>query len=391
MEIIAIGLNHKTAPVELRERLVFSETKLVEAYSVLRNFPSIQESLILSTCNRVEIYGVVDNIENGISDLKQFLSTYHHISLENFEHNLYIYLKSDSVDHLFNVACGLDSMVIGETQILGQLKRAYFKASQNNSVGKTLNVLLQKAFRTTKEVRNSTNITKGSASVSSVAVKLIEKVLSDFSQREIMIVGAGKNSELAVKYLISKGVSSILVSNRTYKKAQEMAERFQGEAIRFDQLLAALVKIDILISSTSAPHFVIRKKEISDLMKQRKGRPLFLVDLAVPRDIEPEVGEIESVYLYDIDDIQKVVDKNIQLRQIETEASVQIIQRRVTEFMDWLERHWLKAPRFVKDFDSGRIKGTLDMVFPVRNLTKQNSEIDVFKGVNQEEVLLSSR
>lgn len=377
MEIIAIGLNHKTASVKLRERLAFSEVRLTEAYSILRNLSSVQESLILSTCNRVEIYAVVDSVDKSIGELKKFLSAYHQVNLEDFEPNLYIYLEPDSVGHLFNVACGLDSMVIGETQILGQLKQAYFKARQNTSVGNTLDVLFQKAFSTTKEVRNSTNINKGSASVSSVAVKLIEEVLNNFSQRKVMIVGAGKNSELAVKHLISKGVSSILVSNRTYKKAQELAERFQGEAIRLDQLLISLIKIDILISSTNAPHFVIRKKDISGLMKQRKGRSLFLIDLAVPRDIEPEVGKIESVYLYDIDDIQKVVDKNIQLRQGEIEVSNQIIQKRVTEFMDWLEQRRLRAPRSVKDFVFEGIEETLNRVSPVRNIVKQSSEIDI--------------
>lgn len=337
MHIVAVGLNHNRAAVGLRERLAFQKGRLQEAYSALRNYSSMQEALILSTCNRVEIYGIVDNPSRGIKELKEFLSSFKQVSLEDFEEKLYIYFQPKSVNHLFSVASGLDSMVIGETQILVQLKEAYFNAYENNSIGKILDYLLQKAFRTTRKVRNSTNISRGAVSASSVAVRLIEEVMGDLSQRKVMIVGAGKMSELAMKYLMSKGVSSTLVSNRTYEKARMLATSYKGEAIGFDRLMEFLVNVDILITSTGAPHLVIRKKEISELMRKRQDHPLFLIDLAVPRDIDPAVREIKSVHLYDIDDLQKVVEKNIQLRQKEMPICSEIIERKTSEFMDWLE------------------------------------------------------
>lgn len=335
MEIIAVGLNHKTASVELREKLAFSKGRLAQAYSTLQNFSSIQEGLILSTCNRVEIYCVVDDAGEGISSLKEFLSIYHGVSLGHFERNLYIYLGPESIRHLFDVASGLDSMVIGETQILGQLKQAYFNACRNGSVGKVLEVLLQRAFRTSKEVRSSTNVGRGAVSVSSVAVKLAEEILGSLWGRKVMVIGAGKMSELAVKYLVSKGAGTVLVSNRTFQRATELAGRFGGQAIRFDELSKFIVEADIVISSTSAPHLILRKEQVLAVSKQRKGRPLFLIDLAVPRDIEPEAGDVEGVHLYDIDDLKGIAQENVRLRHRELDSCRRIVQGKVDKFMAW--------------------------------------------------------
>lgn len=332
MEIIVIGLNHKTAPVELRERLAFSKAKLEEAYSLIRKYPSIHESLILSTCNRVEIYAVTDDLAQGISELKEFLSGYKKIGLSDFEENLYVYFQPESIQHIFNVASGLDSMVIGETQILGQVKEAYMDACRNNAIGVVLDKLLQATFQTAKQVRNSTGITKGAVSISSVAVRLAEEKLGSLYGRKVMVIGAGKISGLAVKYLVSKGCSSILVSNRTYEKAKELAMEFRGKAIRFDRLLDFMLDVDIVISSTSAPHIVIKKKDIFLLLEKRKNRPLFFIDLAVPRDIEPGIGEIEGAHLYDIDDLKKIAEKNILLRREEIDDCEEIIKNNVNRF-----------------------------------------------------------
>lgn len=333
METIAIGLNHKIAPVELREKLAFSKARLPEAYSALRDLFSIQEGLILSTCNRVEVYGVTDDPERGILELKHFLSKYHKLNLKEFEQELYAYQGRDAIYHLFNVASGLDSMVIGETQILGQLKAAYSDGHRNKSVGKALEALLQKSFFVAKEVRTSTNITKGAVSVGSVAVKLAEERLGGLSGRKAVVIGAGKASELVIKYLKSKQASSVVVGNRTYEKAQKLAQKFDSEAINFARLSERLVDADILISSTSAPHFIIRKEDIAKVMRKRRGRPLLIIDLAVPRDIEPEVALLESVYIYDIDSLEKVVEKNVYLRNKEIDICDQIIQKRMNEFM----------------------------------------------------------
>ena len=334
MEIILIGLNHKTAPIELRERLAFSKAKLDEAYSLVRKYASIHESLILSTCNRVEIYGVVDDLERGIADLKGFLSEYKKIALCEFEQNLYVYFQPDSIRHIFTVASGLDSMVIGEAQILGQVKEAYMDACRNNAAGAVLDKLLQKTFYTAKKVRSSTNITKGVVSVSSVAVKLAQEILESLYGRKVIVIGAGKMSELAVKYMVSKGVSSILVSNRTYERAKELAKKFRGKAIRFDRLMGFMIDADIVISSTSAPHLVIKKKDILPLMEKRKDMPLFFIDLAVPRDIEPGIGTIKGVHLYDIDDLKRIAERNIFLRQAEIDKCEEIIQDSVDRFME---------------------------------------------------------
>ena len=326
MEIITAGLNHKTASVKLREKISFSERELPSAYKVLLSLPFIQESLILSTCNRVELYAAVNNSEEGISQLKEFLSNYHRIPLEEFEKNLYVYQNKETLEHLFSVASGLDSMVIGETQILGQLKKAYLNGLQYSAVGNLLGGFLQEAFAVTKKLRDTTDIDKGLVSVGSVAVKLAEEALGQLSGRKVMIIGAGKISGLILKYLTSKGAASVFVANRTYEKACQLAREFRGKAVRFSRMKEFLLETDILISSTSAPHFVIRKDDIAKAVEQRKFKPLFLIDLAVPRDIQPEAGEVRGVHLYDIDDLQNVVDKNISFRQKETEKCRRIIK-----------------------------------------------------------------
>ena len=352
MEIVAIGLNHKTATVELRERLAFSRHRLTEAYAYLLKYPLIKEALILSTCNRVEIYGLTDDEVCGISSLKEFLSSYHKIKAGDFEDNLYFYSGKAAVSHLFEVACGLDSLVVGEAQILRQLKEAYFFAQTNKATGKFLHVLLQKSFHTAKQVRSHTKVGKGRVSISSIAVKMVEETLGSLAKKDILVLGAGKISELIVKYLVSKGVSTIVVSNRSFWRAEKLSKTFpaQVRAIKFDCLIDYINTIDIVISSTAAPHFVIRYEDINKIIKNRKARPLFLMDLAVPRDIDPKISGLEGVHLYDIDDLEKIAKNNTQLRQEEIRACKQIIQRQLNLFMDWFK--WEKITTSFKEVES---------------------------------------
>jgi glutamyl-tRNA reductase len=350
MEIISVGLNHKTAPLQLRERLAFPESRLPLAYLGLSGFSSIYEAMILSTCNRVEIYAVTEDACGGFQDLKEFLSVYHRINAEEFQDYLYVYSQPDSIRHLFNIACGLDSMVIGETQILGQVKGAYFQARQNNCLGPFLEPLLQRTFHVAKKVRSSTNITRGAVSVSSVAVRLAEEILGSLSRRKVMIIGAGEVSELVARCLVSKGTSSILVSSRTFHRATELASRFSGKAIRFDDLFAFLTDADIVISSTAAPHLLLKKQDLLALVKQRK-KPLFLIDLAVPRDIDPAVRDLRGIFLYDIDDLKRIANENLQLRQDEIEACDRIIHSQTRDFMDWLIK------RQTQMIEAGKLSG----------------------------------
>ena len=274
MNIVIIGLNHKTAPLELREKLAFSERELREALDKLLQLKHIQEGLILSTCNRVEIYAVVNEREKGVLDLKQFLEDYHRVKCEEIEEHLYTYSQPKAISHLFQVAVSLDSMVVGETQILGQVKAAYSRALENGSTGKILNALFQKSFRVAKDIRTNTNIARSAVSISSVAVELANKIFGDISGKTVMIVGAGKMSEQAVDYLASSGASSILVANRTFSRAEEVAKKFRGRAVKFDRFLEEIVFSDIVISSTGAPHYVILKNDMLKTMSARRHRPI---------------------------------------------------------------------------------------------------------------------
>ena len=336
MRIIVVGLSHKTAPVELREKLAFSKESYSSAFEILKANPLIRESIILSTCNRVEIYAVVDDETESVKELKKFLSEFHKVDLKDFESQLYTYPDPESITHLFNVASGIDSMVVGESEILGQLKDAYTIAHDNKAVGKILHVLFHKAFACAKDTRATTSVASGPVSVSSIAVELAEKIFGNLSKKAVMVLGAGETSELTAKHLMDHGVSSILVSNRSFDRAVELAKKFGGDAVRFDEFLNYLTSADIVISSTAAPHCIIKKDEIQSVMHKRKQRPLFLIDIAVPRDIEPEVNEIDNVYLYNIDDLKVIVDNNLKERQKEVVKCTHLITLWTNEFIQWL-------------------------------------------------------
>lgn len=335
MELLVVGLNHKTAPIEIRESLAFKEDELEEAFQKVHSLPSLKENMILSTCNRVEIYAVARELEVALPILKEFLSQYHGIPLKDFEKSLYAPIGEEAVRHLFRVASSLDSMVIGEPQILGQLKEAYHFAQQAKTSGLILHRLLHRAFHVAKRVRTETRIGNSAVSISFVAVELAKKIFGTLEKKTVLLLGAGEMSELAAKHLVSGGIEKILIANRTYERALSLAQEFKGEAIPFEEVSQGLKGADIVISATDSPHYLIRHEQVSKVMKDRKQRPIFFIDIADPRNIEPKVGEIGNVYLYNIDDLKKVADDNIQDRKKEAEKAEAIVQEEVVKFVNW--------------------------------------------------------
>jgi len=325
MDIQIIGLNHKTAPIEIRERISIRQESLPEALNALKNCEYIQEALILSTCNRTEIYAVAESNPRGLSSVRSFISVFHKIPLNAFEGHLYSFSGRDAVKHLFRVASSLDSMIVGETQIFGQVKDAYFTARQHNAAGRCLSCLFEEAIRVGKKVRSDTRIGKGAVSTTTAAIELSRKIFESLENKKVLIIGAGKIGELTVKNLNSRGVRTVVVANRTFARAEELARIFCGEAIKFEGISAVLKNADIVISSTSAPHFVLNKEDISGAMRSRKNAPLFMIDLGLPRNIDPQVNGIENVYLYNIDDLAQVADANIKDRRREARKAEEII------------------------------------------------------------------
>jgi glutamyl-tRNA reductase len=337
MELIVIGLNHKTAPIEIRERLAFQESEMEKALVQAGSLSSLKENMILSTCNRVEIYAASIETEKTISDLKNFLSQYHNLPLEAFEKNLYLFVGEEAVRHIFRVASSLDSMVVGEPQILGQIKSAYNRATESKSSGVILHRLLHRAFHVAKRVRTETKISNSAVSVSSISVDLAEKIFGTLQKRIVLLIGAGDMSELAAQHLAKGGVEKILVTNRTFEKAVGLAQEFQGEAIRFEEMALGLKRADIVISATDSSQYIIGHDQIVRVMKDRKQKPIFFIDIADPRDIDPKVGHIENVYLYNIDDLQKVAYHNIQDRGKEAQKAETIVQDEVGKFVQWYQ------------------------------------------------------
>jgi len=336
-KLIVVGVNHKSTPVELRERLAFTHGKIEDSTERLGEFPEILESLIISTCNRVEIYARGENVDDGIRLLKQFICEYHGINIEQLDKHFYSYREEKTVEHLFRVSSSLDSMVVGEAQILGQVKEAYQLAKSLGATGLILNQLFEKAFRVAKRVRDETGIGENAVSISSAAVEMATKIFDGLANHTVMLVGTGEMAELAAKHLITHGVKTVYVASRTYERAARLAESLNGCAMGFSKFKEELHKADIVISSTAAPNFVITKEMVEKALLQRKNKPMFLIDIAVPRDIEPEVNQLENVYLYDIDDMRSVVDANIHEREREAELALEIISSEVGKFSEWVE------------------------------------------------------
>lgn len=346
MNLVLVGINHRTAPVEVRERLNIQESRLATAVSQFVHQEGILEGLILSTCNRVEVVTCAQDHVDAEPVIRRFLADYHHCDLRAYDRYFYRYRQQDAVRHLFRVASSLDSMIVGEPQILGQMKQAYVTARQAGALNGTLNEVANQALAVARKVRRETAIGTAAVSVPYAAVELARKIFGSLSGKTIFVIGAGKMSELAAKHLLRSGASAIFVSNRTYTRAVELAVAFQGTAIRFEQLFDFINRADIVISSTGAPHFVVTKAQAERLLAARRNRPMFFVDIAVPRDIDPAVNELDNAFVYDIDDLGHVVDANKKQREREAAWAEEIVEREVRKMMQRLASRDL-APTIV--------------------------------------------
>lgn len=336
MYVLVAGINHRTAPVEIREKFSISGPALQDAYVSLEGYSGIEGSIILHTCNRTEIYATTRNIDEGTKDLERFLRQFSGLGYHELKKYLYQPNCYDAIHHLFRVASGLDSMVLGENQILGQVKDAYMEAIERGASDGVLNALFQKAIYVGKKVRTETGLDKFPISISAAAVELARRSLGSLDNKTVMVVGAGEMSELTTRYLMQNGVNSVIVSNRSYDKACMLAESLQGRAIRLSDLPNMLLETDIVISCTAASHYVIHDHECGEYLRKRQGRPIMLIDIAVPRDIDPALGDIPGVYLYDIDDLQGVVDANYVERQRASKQAENIIADELEKFNQWL-------------------------------------------------------
>ena len=336
MEIITLGLSHKTAPIELREKLHIPESDLPEVLGELGGCGQILERMILSTCNRMEAYAVVDDVEGARRFLVEFLAERQKLEPKVFESSLYLLTGDRAIRHIFRVASSLDAMVVGEAQILGQVKAAYAAALERDATGMILNALMERAFRVAKRVRTETGIATSAVSVSTAAIELAKKIFGDLAGRTVMLIGAGKMSELSAKHLLADGVGTVIVANRNFDRAVELAERWGGRAVRYDFVKLEMLQADIVISSTGAPHQILSKADFQEIIAQRRNRPIFVIDIAVPRDIDPAANEIDNVYLYDLDDLKGVVEANLCERRREAELAEAMIDREVGQFAEWL-------------------------------------------------------
>ncbi|GBE39455.1 glutamyl-tRNA reductase [bacterium BMS3Bbin08] len=335
MNILVVGLNHKTAGIEIREKLAFDGPKLGRAVDILKASPDIKENLILSTCNRVEVYVIVREPDAGTEHIRKFLSDFHEIPRDHLDKALYVHTGRKALAHIFRVASSLDSMIVGEPQILGQMKEAFDFALNKKSTSVYLNKLMKKTISVAKRIRTETKISESAVSISFAAVELAKKIFEDLSTKTFMLIGAGEMAELAARHLINNGVKDVFITNRTYERAEELASEFSGTVVEFDRLLDELVRTDIVICSTGAPDYVIFKDAMHDVMKKRKNRPVFMIDISVPRNIDPEINDIDNVYLYDIDSLQGVININIQGRQKEAEKAGKIVGQEVEAFLQW--------------------------------------------------------
>lgn len=333
-EIICLGLSHREAPVEVRERLALNPTQQQEISAWVKKQEGIQGWVTLSTCNRIEFYSLATSSIDPLSYLRGLFVNLNY-DCENLLDQFWIRKGSRAVQHLFRVASGLESMVLGETEILGQLKQAYAQAHDLGLVNKILHRLFQTAFQTGKKVRNQTDITRGSISVGSTAVELAAQIFGDLSHRKVVLLGAGETSEKTARALVSRGIKAVIVANRTFDHAQELATELGGKAVPFENWDQELLEADIVISSTSAPHYVMTEEKCLPLLEKRKARSLFLIDLAVPRDIEPILAQKDDVYLYNIDDLRSIADKNLAERQAAILQGEKIIEKQVERFMNW--------------------------------------------------------
>jgi len=333
--LILLGINHNTAPIEVRERLAIASSRLADATRALAHQPGIREALILSTCNRVELLTVQDSAQTSTAEKPatlRFLYEYLNIPVTDLQPHIYEFREREAIRHLFRVASSLDSMVVGEPQILGQVKDAYSAAREVGAVSTTLEGLLQRAFTVAKRVRTETQIGSSSVSIASVAVDLARKIFDSLEGKTVLLVGAGKMSELAARHLIQQGAASILVANRTQSRAEQIAQEFNGQVIPFDRLYEQADRADIVITSTGAPQKIFSRSHGQQFLHRRRNRPMFFIDIAVPRDVDPSMNEVEGCFVYDIDDLQQVAQANLADRGKEAEAAEAIVTREVDKF-----------------------------------------------------------
>ncbi len=339
--IIHIGLNHKTAPVEIRECLAFTEEDTRAVVVGLRNEACIDELMLISTCNRVEFVlatkAAPEETRAAIQAVKDYLVQAKQVSLDEFESALYIHQGEAAVRHLFRVAASLDSMVLGEPQILGQVKTAYRLATEENCAGVILNRLLHRTFFVAKRIRSETGIGGHAVSISYAAIELGRKIFGDLKAKKVLLIGAGEMAELAVEHLIRHRTGDLFVANRTFERGAALADKFNGTAIKMEEIPAYLAQVDIIISSTGATGYVLTPPDVKGVMRDRRKRPLFFIDIAVPRDIDPDINKINNAYLYDIDDLNEVIDDNLQDRQREAIKAERIIDEAVLQFKKWFQ------------------------------------------------------
>ena len=337
MNIVLIGLSHKTAPIEMRERLAFAEARLHDALGSLVDQEVVEEGLIVSTCNRVELLAAsTAGTDRGMNRLEEFVCEFHQLPPNKLNGHLYRHADADAVKHLFRVASSLDSMVVGESQILGQVKEAYQHAVEAGTVGRVLSQLMNRAISVAKRVRTETGVAQNPVSISSVAVELARKIFQDLSHKTVLLVGAGEMGELAARNLIEAGASKLLVTNRTAARAEEVARQFGGAAVSFEAFYDALPAADIVLCATGATDYVIRPAETRQAVKGRKRGPLLFIDISVPRNIDPATARLDNCFLFDVDDLESVVKANIREREKEARLADAIIEVEVENFLKHL-------------------------------------------------------
>ena len=337
LDIVLLGLNHKTAPVELRECLAFSKNESAAAMETLQKCPAIGEVVVISTCNRVEVLIATANIPEAVEAVKTYIAEVKNLQVSQFEGSFYIHESDRAVQHIFRVASSLDSMIVGEPQILGQIKEAYAAATDKKTAGVILNRLLHKTFFVAKRVRTETGIGDHAVSISYAAIELGRKIFGSLEGKKVLLIGAGEMAELAVEHLIRNRIGSISVANRTFKRGVELARHFNGKAIRLEEIPDYLKIVDIIISSTGSPDFIIKRDQVKGVMRKRRNRPIFFIDIAVPRDIDPEINKITNSYVYDIDDLKGIIDENIEERNQESLKGERIVEEAVITFRQWYE------------------------------------------------------
>ena len=346
MTLLALGINHKTASVDLREKVAFSPEKLSLALQQLKNHPEVLSGVIVSTCNRTEVYCEISQSGPGV--IIDWLTKFHQITAEELMPSLYFHEEQAAARHLMRVACGLDSLVLGEPQILGQVKQSYSESKDNEAVGGTLEKLFQKTFTVAKRVRTETDIGGNAVSVAYAACSLARQIFESLSGATILLVGAGETIELVSRHVVEQGCNSLIVANRTRERAEGIAQEFGAEVISLEEIPDHLHRADIVISSTASPLPIIGKGMVEMALKQRRHQPMLLVDIAVPRDIEQQVGELNDAYLYSVDDLHSIVEKNREQRKVAAIQAEAIVSEESAVFMQWLRS--LEAVDSIRDY-----------------------------------------